>query len=47
MCGTNVEVWKAAAYCVECEVREELVGVVANARSVSGRCTMAVGSVQT
>jgi len=25
--GTSVEVWKSAAYCVEFEVREELVGV--------------------
>ena len=25
--GTSVEVWKAAAYCVRCKVREEFVSV--------------------
>jgi hypothetical protein len=54
VCGTSVEVKKAAAYCVRFEVREKLVGrgdggmrVVANARSVSKRCTIAVGSFET
>jgi hypothetical protein len=48
--GCRLWMWKAVAYCVRFEVREELVDggmrVVANARSVSERCTIAVGSLQ-